>query len=138
MAIQAQIQDRENDNKVQVTDKGQLVVGPAAFSKASFVQLVSGIPVNLWPPKEKHNFIITDIIIKGAKATDAIVTIYESAISAESSTQTKVILPIPILGSESLVVTNQNLEVAKGSWVNAIATDSNVFITVMGYYIKNY
>ncbi len=142
MAVISKIADGTgNKTLAQVTPRGQLVVGQAAFSESSSVSLtVDDVPGNLFGPEQGQNFIITAIIIRGDKnisaVTDATVTIYESSVGPASATQTKVILPTRIQRSGGETLVALNLEVTEGRWVNAVTDDNNVFVTVMGYYIK--
>lgn len=140
MPTPCNILDGETSIPVKITNRGQLVTGKSGFSEASSVVLVaSNTPLNLWEPLSKHNFIITEIIIRGDKninnTVDAIVTIYECSEGPDSLTQTKAILPQPIPRSGLLVLSGLNLEVTEGRWVNAVASDTNIYVTVMGYYI---
>lgn len=140
MPILSKIVDGQEGHSAQVTNRNQLVVGNVAFSEASSVILLTDdVPLNLFPPVAKKNFIITDIIMRGDKNidnnVDAIVTLFESEIGPISTTQTKVVLPTPIPRSGGIVLPGLNLEVTKGRWLNAVTSDNNVFVTVMGYYI---
>lgn len=141
MAVFSKIVDGQTNSSAQVTNRNQLVVGQAAFSEASSVALITDdVPLNLWEPKSKHNFIITDIILRGDKnvsnTVDATVTIYESSVGPDSATQTKVVLSTVIPRSGVLVLNGLNLEVTEGRWVNAVTSDNNIYVTIMGYYIK--
>ena len=63
-------------------------------------------------------------------------TIYESSVGPASTTQTTVVLSTEMVKQSSRDLIGLNLEVAEGRWVNAVTDDDDVFVTVMGYYIK--
>ena len=140
MSIPSKIIDGETNDSAKVTSRNQLVVGQAEFSSAtSIVLIVDDVPINLVGPNSGNNYIITDIIIRGDKnisnTIDAIVSIYESSVGPVSTTQNKVVLSTVIPRSGSLVLNGLNLEVTESRWLNAVTSDDNVYITVMGYYI---
>ena len=141
MALISKISDGSGTKTLaRVTTRGQLVVGPADFSEASTVTLgTDNVPVNLFGPISGKNFIITDILIYANRlvgVNDATVTIYESSVGPASTTQTKVLLSTEMVKQSSRDLIGLNLEVAEGRWVNAVTDDDDVFVTVMGYYIK--
>lgn len=131
----------DNSIEARVNRYGVLAVGPLAFSSSYNAELtVDNTPVNLITPMSGQNFIITSIYVKGSKAinatTDATFTIYENGVGPTDTTQTKVILTVPVGRSESLSVSGIQVLVQQGYWLNAVATDSNINVVVFGYYIQ--
>jgi hypothetical protein len=141
MTVTTKILDGRGSSKaVRVTNRGQLIVGNAAFSTAYNVELGAAATAgNIVGPQSGKNFIITDMLIyanRNVGVNDARVTIYESTDGPATSTETKVIYETDIAQQTSRDLLGLNLEVTEGMWVNAITDDDDVLITVMGYFIN--
>lgn len=142
MTIEIQLVDgRGSGGRACVTSEGQLIVAPAKFSTASSATMTTDdTPVNLWGPMAGKKFIITDILLyanRNVGVNDATVSVYESTDGAATATQSKVILTTEMVKQRSRDFIGLNLEVTAGSWVNVVTDDDDVFITIMGYYIKD-
>lgn len=140
MSIQSRIVGGSKRNEVEVTNFGQLVVAPLAFSKFyNASTTVNDTPVNVIEPLRRRKFIITDIILSGDRsigANGAVTTVYENNISGTDATQTKIIITEEIAKQTRMVATGLNIEVAEGRWVNVVSDDVIVRANIGGYYVK--
>ena len=127
-----------SDNKVLVTQFGQLVTSPIDYSTpVAHALVLTGTAYNFVTPISGKRIVITDILIyanKGVGAGDATVDIYE----ADSITETaisKSIISTEMLKQTSRDLTGLNLILSEGKWINAKTDDNTIFMTIMYYYI---
>lgn len=136
MAVPSHIVDPRNGLAARVTEFGQLVVSPIAYSVPVTSTLsVDNTPVNFIGPEANHQIVITDIILtsdKSVGATGASVQVYCAA-SPTTATVSDGILDIEMLKNTSRDLIGLNFIVGKGKWVNAITDDNNIQVT-LGYY----
>lgn len=141
MTIDVKLQDgRGTGNGVRVTNRGQLITGPAQFSTAYNLELTAAATAgNIAEPRANNNFIITGMLLyanRNVGVNDAHLTIYESVDGPATDTETKVILETDIAKQTSRDIPALNIEVTEGMWLNAITDDDDILITVLGYYVK--
>jgi hypothetical protein len=141
MGIRSKIEDGNGTRQMAcVTKRGQLVVGPLAFSEAYNVTLgTASLPGNIATPKANKSFIITALSLyanKNVGINDAAVEIYENSVGPAGATQEKIVFQTELQKNSSRDITPLNLEITTGKWLNAVTDDDDVFITVMGYYIE--
>ena len=136
MAIPSHIVDPHNGLAARVTEFGQLVVAPIAYSTASSATLaIIDTAYNFIEPKGGHQIVITDVILTSDRlvgANGASVQLY-TATSPISTDPSPVMLDIEMLKNTSRDLIGLNLLVTKGRWVNAKTNDNNIQITI-GYY----
>jgi len=140
MPVPAEIIDGQGTTaRACVTSRGQLVVGPIAFSDAYAVTVnATATAFNFVGPIAGKRFVITDILLyanKGVGAADASVQLYEAS-SDTSTTEDKTILDIEMLKQTARDLTGLNLIVTAGKWVNIKTDDDTIFATIMGYYVN--
>ena len=125
-------------NKAKVTKRGQLVVAPLEFSEPKNVTiLLADTAYNVIEPKPKKKFVITSIVISGARSVGingALVELYE-ADAIDETTSTKNIYTIDIARSASIPILPLDILINKGKWLNIKAGDVTVYATISGYYI---
>lgn len=140
MSIQTRVVGGEKRNEATVTDFGQLVTSPLAFSTFFNASTISNnVPVNVIEPAKRRKFIITDIIISGDRSVGvngAVTAIYESNVSGTDTVQTKLIITEEIAKQTRMVATGLNIEVTEGRWVNVVSDDVIVRCNIGGYYVK--
>ncbi len=121
---------------LRVTSNGELIVRPN-FSDSYKVALTSdGVAVNVVPPIEGKNFIITAISVtsdKNVGVNGATIELYE-ATAPTSTVQTKPVFEFNVLKSTTTATTPILLKVTAGVYLNAETDDNNASITVLGYY----
>ena len=128
-----------NNIIAKVTRSGELIVAPLSYSESEFRQLdATGIAFNFFGPKPKKQFIITGYSLKAdrqvSNTVDARVVVYEAS-SLDSTTEDKILIEDAMIRGERVALTNTNLKVNGGKWINATTTDASIFISIYGYYI---
>ena len=136
MAVPSHIVDPHNGLAARVTEFGQLVVAPIAYS-TPVAQTLTAINTgyNYIEPSANHQIVITDIIVtsdRNVGANGAAVIIYE-ATSDTTTTVTKGVLDIEMLKNTGRDLIGLNFIVGEGMWVNAKTDDNNIQLTI-GYY----
>jgi len=138
MPVPSYITDPHNGLSARVTEFGQLVTSPIAYSVPSAQTMtLTGTAYNFIEPEMSHQIVITDIILttdKSVGANGASVQIY----CADAIDSTTVLTDGGVLDIEMLKNTNRdliglNFLVGEGFWVNAKTDDNNVQLTI-GYY----
>ena len=136
MAVPSHIVDPHNGLAARVTEFGQLVVSPIAYSiPVADTLAVINTAYNFIEPVMGHQIVITDIILTSDKtvgATGAAVEIYTAASPVTTSVTTGV-LDIEMLKNTSRDLIGLNFLVEEGLWVNAKSSDINIQTTI-GYY----
>jgi hypothetical protein len=139
MSIRSEIYDSTGESYgVKVTSRNQLVVAPLGFS--TFYSGTAGVnntAVNLIEPKDRKNFIITEIILyanKNVGASDASVELYEAAGPDVLATTNTIILQ-EMQKNSNLILTGLNIIVTEGFWVNLKTDDDDIFANIAGYYV---
>jgi len=121
---------------------GGISVNPPQFSESYNATLdVDDTPVEIVPPLGDNIFCITGIILVGNKnistTVDAVVDIYE-ALATDTSTAVNTILSIPVARSGQLVLPNMYLCSGEGVHIMGKTSDDDVFVTILGYYVKQH
>lgn len=137
--LKAVIQDgRGTAHHAQVTSRGELVVGPVAYSTpVARTMGTAGTPVNFFGPKSGQQLVITAIHLyanKNVGASDAAVEIY-GATAADTATVTTSILNTEMQKNSQLSLTGLQWIVNEGEFLNGKTDDDDVFATVAGYYV---
>jgi len=124
-------------NPVTVTSRGQLITAPFAFDQVVAKTLTSaGVALNFYPPKVSQCFVVTGILLTADKQVnqDVLVDVYEGTTVSETTID-RAILHVEMLKNSGRDITNLNILIREGKWVNAKADDADVFVTIMGYYV---
>jgi hypothetical protein len=136
MPVPSHIVDPHNGLAARVTEFGQLVVAPIAYSvPVADTLTVINTAYNFVEPEAGHQIVITDVILTADKTVGvngAAVEIY-TADSPTSTVVTKSVLDIEMLKNTSRDLIGLNFLVGKGRWVNAKSDDVNIQVTI-GYY----
>lgn len=133
------IRDALTKRAAKVTSTGQLVVGPVAYDLVEFNTLdVNDAVSNFYSPKAGQQFVITGIIAFADKdisdASDTVIVVYEAG-SAEATTVDKILLQFGMPKLSLFSGLPLNLLVNAGKFINAKSGDTDIHMTIMGYYI---
>jgi len=136
MTIKVLIQGN-NGKTARVSNTGELVVHPP-FSQATRVILtVDNTPLNFVKARALEKLIITGIIVNTNRdigVNGALVEIYEAS-SVASSTVDKGILSFDLVKNQTVVTAPLFIETTQGKFINAKASDSEVNITLLGFFV---
>jgi hypothetical protein len=100
--------------------------------------VVNNLPYNIVSPIAGQQYVITDISIFSARSigsTGTVVEIYETEL-AEQSTVFKPILKVDLPKQNNAVLTGLNWIVDEGKFLTCRADDTDVLLTVAGYYVN--
>ena len=127
----------ETGNRVTVTPRHQLVVGPLEFSIPVQQDLdVVDTAFNFFEPVVGKILVITDIAInatKSASVNGSVVEIYETD-SIDSITPSVGTFKFDIARQQVIVISNLNLLGTEGRFLNAKCDSATVLVTVAGYF----
>ncbi len=136
------ITDSAKGYSAKVDRGGALAVGPSRVSVTFNATLgTDNTAVNVVPAKADHVFQITGILLTAnsnvSNVTSATVTIYtaDTETTAKGSALTTLFI-IPVVRDDKRDITGILAEAEVGKWINAETTDDDVFVTILGYYIK--
>lgn len=139
MPLDSTLFDSKTGYTARITSAGALTTMPPSASSAYNATLeTDDTPVNVVPVLSGSEFCITGIILVGNKnistSTDATVTLYEAG-DAETAVSDKDILIVPVARSTSVILTGIFLGVREGKYINAVTTDDDVLVTILGFYV---
>lgn len=139
MSLKIEIEDGRNGSKTtaQVTPRGQLVTAPLEFSESYFTLVnVDNQAFNLVSPLARKQFVVTGMSISASRSVGtagALVEIYEAA--GESLTAvSKALLTVDVARSTTETMA-LNFITTPGRWINVKSGDSDVYVTIFGYYV---
>jgi len=134
------IWDDKSQAAALVSANGELVVGPLSYSTAYHETIdTADTPVEIVPAASGKKFIINSMLLAtsktfGSATTAETLTIYEAS-PADLSTNMKTVAEIDFLKNDRLVATGLGLASSTAVSLVAIATDTNVSVTIAGYYV---
>ena len=141
MALPVQIEDKGSKASVRVTEFGQLVTAPIAYSDPYYVSIaVANTAYEIVAGKTGKRFVVTGLVIASDKnfASSTVaetVTIYEAPADA-LDTSLKVVFQLDLLRNDRVVATGLNIISSTGrSLVGQAPTSAAVDITFSGYYV---
>jgi len=139
MAVPSTIKDGQGGGTfAKVTSRGQLVTSPLEFSDPIFQSLNSDDTAeNFFKPIPGKRLVITDLIVqtdRNVVTTGVIVDIFETD-SVSSNTVDKQLFQFDMTRQGLVTLNSLNLIITEGVWINAKASDSNVLITISGYFV---
>lgn len=125
-------------NVATISENGQLVVSPVSANSVKFVEMtVNGIGYTLVPPSiEGKDIILSGLFITadGSVTGQAIVDVYLANASGSATIDTS-IFKFEILKQNTLILSNLNIRLEKGLWLNSKTDDNNIQITALYYYL---
>ena len=132
--------DEKGQVAALVSPNGELIVSPLSYSDPYHETVdVAATPFEVVPALTNKKFIINSMLLATSKAFGSAtvaetLTIYEAS-PADLSANLKIIAQIDFLKNDRLVATSLNLSSSEGVSLVAIATDTDVSVTLAGYYI---
>lgn len=141
MGAKTHIIDPQSGRAAKVTDFGQLITAPVAYSSPAQVFMdVQNQAYNLVAPRAGASIVITAIFISANKqvsnTTDATVTLY-TASEIDSLTAVANVVNFEIERNGRLVLTSLNALIPPGVYFNAKTTDDDIYVTILYYYLEN-
>lgn len=139
MAIPAVITDESTGATAKVVMGAALAVeAPFPSDPYNAILAVDDQVYNIVPAVANKQFCITGIILTATSSvsntTPATVVVYEAS-SADTSTQDKEIMTIPMLRNTARDFIGVSLLAGTAKYINATTTDDDIFITMLGYYV---
>lgn len=134
--------DEKSQTSASITLNGELVVGPVAYSKAYFVSVdIAATPFEIVPAVSGKRFVMTSMLLAtsktfGTATTAETLTIYE-ATPSDLSTNLETTAQIDFLKNDRLVATALNIATSNAVSLVATATDTDVSVTIAGYYVQS-
>lgn len=132
------IRDPGTGSGQRVTKNGEAVTGNLEYSEPYHVQLAVDDQIyNVVPGLAGQRFAMTGILVATARniTGEKLIELYES-LSTSSGVKDKEILNIDMVKSDRIYIPLVNVSTQNGRNINANAEDSEVDITVFGYYIN--
>ena len=127
--------------KVNVTPLGQLVTAPFSYDEVmSEVLISSGVAYNFFKPKTKARFVLTIVLAAADRnigASGVLIEVYESS-AEDSLVIDKSIMNIDLLKNTNRDVVGLNLLITEGKYLNVKCDDTDVSVTLMGYYVPTF
>ncbi len=136
MTIPFTLEGRDG-NLAEVSKSGS-ILSSVRFSSAEKITLVAdNVPITIVKPRSGENMIITGFIVNTGKAIagDVTVQIYESA-EENSSVVSKAIMSFDLVKNQTIVTAPILIQTNEGTFINAIADDSTVNVTLLCYFEK--
>lgn len=142
MGIKTRIVDAKTEREAKVTMGGALAVAPVHPSLSFNATLgTDDVAVNVVPAKADHKFYMTGMLLTAnqnvSNTVSATVTIYsaDAEDTAKGSALTT-LFAVPLQRNDTRDITGILVEAEEGKWINGETTDDDVFVTILGYYIK--
>lgn len=125
-----------NKRQVNVTKRGELIVGSIEYSEPFYVELgVNAQIYNVVPAIAGKRFVITGTFIGADRnvTTDATVHIYE-ALSVDGTSDRDLFIS-DITRGAFVPITGLNIITQSSRWINATTDDDDIDLTIAGYYV---
>ena len=137
--IETTIKSTETGQSVKVSSIGELITRSFDYSDPIFHSLIVDNTADTWfKPQAGKQLVMTDIIIqtdRNVATTGVTVDIYEAS-SENSTTVDKQLLQFDMGRQETIVLAGINFITSpEGRFINAKASDSNVLITISGFFV---
>lgn len=132
------IKGTETGKIAKVTTRGELVTAPLDYSTPVFHSLTVDNTADTWfKPRAGERLVITGLIIqtdRNVATTGVTVDIYE-ATAEDSETIDTQLVQFDMGRQDTILLTNLNIIITEGKFINAKASDSNVLITISGFFV---
>lgn len=136
MAAPTVLIDPVNGNKARVTEFGQLIVAPIAYSTPVTVEMsLIDTPYLFVCPVEGKSIVITSVVLTANKSVgvnDATINIYASDTDA-GSVPVNPIVTLEMIKNSTLPLTGLNFIIPPGKFILATTSDNTIFATT-GFY----
>ena len=134
MTIPVNIQGKDG-NLAKVSKTGS-ILSSVRFSSAEKITLdADNVAQTIVKPRSGENMIITGFIVNTGKGIpgDVLVQIYESA-EENSTVVSKAILSFDMVKNQTIVTAPILIQTTEGTFINAVADDSDVNVTLLCYF----
>jgi hypothetical protein len=142
MPVDARLVGYQSNLYAKITAGGALAVSPLHPS-VSFNGLLGtdATVVNVVPAKSDHVFHITGVFLTGNKdintSVDAVVEVYTgTSDETTAANATTNLFTVPVGRSSSSAINPILVETSTAEWINAVTSDDDVYVTILGYYLK--
>jgi hypothetical protein len=138
MTFPVTIRDPGTLSGARTTKNGEVVVAALEYSMPYFVKLtVDNVIYNIVPAKVGKCFISTGLFVSTSKSIvgEKTVEIYES-LAADSGIHETDIFSADMVKNERVVIPLANATTESTRYINANCDDSDVSITIWGYYVN--
>ena len=135
--MKVSVEVKGGGNTGEITRIGQFITAPYAYDEVGVVDLdADNVAENLFKPRVGKRLVVTGCVVSAKRniATDVDIEIYEATTDTET-TVVESILKLDMPKSTSLPLFPLNLLITEGAFVNAKADDSNVLISLFGYFV---
>jgi hypothetical protein len=142
MPVESNITDPQTGKSARIVAGGALAIAPPHASLSFNATLgVDDTAVNIVPAKGDHVFCLTGILLTAnqnvSNTTSATIQVYTASASDTAvADASKILFTVPLGRNDTRDITGILLETDVGQYINAETTDDDIFITVLGYYIK--
>jgi hypothetical protein len=125
-------------NAATISEKGQLIVSPVSANSVKFVEMtVNDIGYTLVPPSiDGKDILLSGLFITADSSVtgQAIVNVYLANASGSATIDTS-IFQLEILKQNTIILSDLNIRLDKGFWLNSKTDDNNIQITALYYYL---
>lgn len=138
MSAPVRIQGGENSVSAIVTDLGQLVVAPIAYSRPTYVFMdLINTTYNVLKPVANKDIIVTGLVLNAnrnvSNTTGGTVQIYTA--STEGAAAGTNFFILELVRNQTITLTNLNIQIDRGLFVNARTDDDDFNLTLFSYRI---
>lgn len=140
MALKFQLFDAVRNVFARITSLGEVVTNDYDYSEPYYVSVDSvGDAFEVVAGKPGKCFIVKSLLIASSKTfgsatTAETVTVYE-ANPSDLTTSLKIFVKLDLLKNDRMPITGLNLKVGKVNSLVVVATDTDVDVTIAGYYV---
>ena len=139
MATPVEIIDTQTGGRAKVSEFGQLIVAPIAYSTAEEREMDTiNTAFNFVIPEHGKSIVITDIIASAdnsvSNTAPADIVVYQSD-SATSLVSLSGIVRPQLVRANNFILNGLNLIIPEGRWINATTTDNDILLTIMFYRV---
>ena len=140
MSLPVKIVDPRSGISGRVTKNGEVVIAALAYSTPYYVSVDAiATPFEIIRGEAGRQFVLTDMLISSdkvfASSVDSETVIIYEASPSDLSVNLKTFTRVDLLRNDRLPITGLNLVTTTSSSLVAIAADTNVDITLAGYYV---
>ena len=140
MSLPVKIVDPRSDISGRVTKNGEVVTAALAYSTPYYVSVDAiDTPFEIIRGEAGRKFVLTDMLVSSdkvfASSVDSETVIIYEASPSDLSVNLKTFTRVDLLRNDRLPITGLNLVTTTSSSLVAIAADTNVDITLAGYYV---
>ena len=137
--IETVIKSTETGKHAKVSSIGELITRSFDYSTPVFHSLTVDNAADTWfKPQAGERLVLTDVIVqtdRNVATTGVTVDIYEAS-AEDSGTIDTQILQFDMGRQDVIILTGINfITAAEGKFINAKASDSNVLITISGFFV---